>query len=500
MAPRLGLLPRVCVIGAGCSGLTSVKALRAAGLAPVCFEMSDRVGGNWVFGNKNGRSGAYRSLHINTSRQRMEFGDFPMPEDLPDFPHHRHVAAYFEGYARHFGLHENIRFEHEVLSCRPLREPVPQDTALRDSDTDATELLDTGGWSVMVRDLTTGTTREHIFDALVVANGHHWDPAWPDPPIPGSFQGTVLHSHAYVDPTTPMDLRGKRVVVVGMGNSAMDIAAELCRPGMADRLFLSSRRGAWVLPKYIRGKPLDQGSFFPRWLPGKLRRQLVTRSFTLLYGRMSDYGLPEPDHLLGEAHPTVSSEVPSLTGSGDIVPKPAIERFEGEEVRFSDGTRERVDVIVFCTGYHVSFPFFGPEVLSAPGNELPLFFRVFERRYQGLCLIGFAQPLGAIMPIAERQAEWVAEYLAGRYALPSSREMDVVIAAEARAVRRRFVASRRHTLQIEPDRYLEELERERSAGRARAQGKRGRWPVGVSPFESPQGARTFRMCCREPRA
>src|SRR5690606_25000502 len=155
MAPRLALLPRVCVIGAGCSGLTSVKALRAAGIPHTCFEMSDRVGGNWVFGNKNGRSGAYRSLHINTSRQRMEYGDFPMPDDLPDFPHHRHVAAYFESYARRFDLYESIRFEHEVLSCRPLAAPDEDEsggTAAREGD-----LLDAGGWSVTVRDLTTGT-------------------------------------------------------------------------------------------------------------------------------------------------------------------------------------------------------------------------------------------------------------------------------------------------------------------------------------------------------
>ncbi|NLE87590.1 MAG: FAD-dependent oxidoreductase [Myxococcales bacterium] len=464
MAPRLGLLPRVCVIGAGCSGLTAVKALREVGVPHTCFEMSDRVGGNWVFGNKNGRSGAYRSLHINTSRQCMEFRDFPMPDHLPDFPHHRHVAAYFESYARHFGLHETIRFEHEVLSCRPLAGSPPGGAGA----------LDAGGWAVTVRDLKTGKTQEHLFDGVLVANGHHWDPAWPDPPPPGSFHGEVLHSHGYVDPTTPLDLRGKRVVVVGMGNSAMDIAAELCRPGVAERLFLSSRRGAWILPKYIRGKPLDQGSLFPHWLPGKLRRRLVTRGFTLLFGRMSDYGLPEPDHLLGEAHPTVSSEVPSLTGSGDIVPKPAIERLDGHEVQFTDGSRERIDAIVYCTGYHVSFPFFAPEVLSAPGNELPLFFRVFERRYQGLGLIGFAQPLGAIMPIAEQQARWAAAYFAGSYALPSLAEMDAAIEAEAAAIRERFVASRRHTFQLEPAHYLPRLQREWERGRARARRGTGR--------------------------
>jgi hypothetical protein len=477
-------LPRVCVIGAGCSGLTTVKALRAAGVPHVCFEMSDRVGGNWVFGNKNGRSGAYRSLHINTSRRRMEFSDFPMDESLGDFPHHRHVAEYFERYCAAFSLGESIQLEHEVLACRPLSEKGgPAADAPRAKaggvDTARAPAPDAHGWSVLVRDLRQGRTDEHTFDALVVANGHHWDPALPDPPIPGAFAGVTFHSHRYIDPTEPVDLRGKRVVVVGMGNSAMDIAAELCRAGVTDRVFLSGRRGAWVIPKYIRGKPLDDGSSLPSWIPGRLRRRLVTQAFVLLHGRMSDYGLPEPDHLLGEAHPTVSSEVPSLVGSGDIVAKPALQRLDGAHVVFADGSREAADAIIYCTGYRVSFPFFAPEVLAAPDNELPLFFRVFEPRYRALALVGFAQPLGAIMPIAEQQASWIAEALCGRYQLPSPQEMRRWIEEERRWLQGRFVRSRRHTFQLDPERYLRDLARERERGRRRA-GSPARESVGES--------------------
>lgn len=470
MAPRVELrplprVPRVCVVGAGCSGLTTIKALRDAQIPHLCFEMSNRVGGNWVFGNENGRSGAYRSLHVNTSRRCMGFEDFPMPADLPDFPHHTHLAEYFESYAKSFGLYESIRFRHEVLACRPRSRDVEGNGQ---PGPGGDEVADGGGWAVTVADRLQGTTEEHVFDALIVASGHHWDPAFPNPMPEGSFQGVTFHSHAYVDPTTPVDLRGKRVVVVGMGNSAMDIAAELCRPGISERLFLSSRRGAWIIPKYIRGKPLDQGSFIPTWLPEKLRRRLVTAGFVFLHGRMRDYGLPEPDHLLGEAHPTISSEVPTLVGLGDIVPKPAIVRLEGDSVRFADDSRERVDVIIYCTGYHVSFPFFEPGVMAAPNNELPLFLRVFDPRYQGLCLIGFAQPHGAIMPLAEQQARWVAEYLQGTYALPSQQEMIRHIESDRRWLEERYVASRRHTIQVDPERYLAELRRERRRGRQRA--------------------------------
>src|SRR5437016_1252139 len=103
-------LPRACVIGAGSSGIAAAKALHERGVPFDCFEKSDRIGGNWVFGNRNGMSSAYRSLHINTSKERMEFSDFPMPEDYPDFPHHTLIAAYFDAYAQRFGLHERISF------------------------------------------------------------------------------------------------------------------------------------------------------------------------------------------------------------------------------------------------------------------------------------------------------------------------------------------------------------------------------------------------------
>lgn len=455
MSAVVSALPRVCVIGAGCSGLTAVKALKAAGLPHRCFELSDRVGGNWVFGNKNGRSGAYRSLHINTSRKRMEFSDFPMPADLPDYPHHRHMAEYFESYARSFALSDGISFETEVLRCE------------RRGSADAPR------WHVTTRDLRSRLESEHLFDALIVANGHHWDAALP-PPLPGHFEGTIFHSHAYVDPEQPVDLRGKRVVVVGMGNSAMDIACEVCRPGVAERLFLSARRGAWVIPKYVFGKPVDQASgFLPSFLPQKVRRALVTRAFELLFGRMQDFGLPEPDHLLGEAHPTLSSELLALLGSGDVVPKPALASFEGNYAVFSDGSRERVDVVIQCTGYRVSFPFFDEALVSAPNNELPLFHRVYDPRYPDIAFVGLAQPLGAIMPVAEQQSLWVAEYLRGDYALPEVAEMREAMARADAESRARFVASPRHTMQIDPDDYVRGLAQERARGRKRAAQGRG---------------------------
>ena len=202
--------PNVAVIGAGISGLTVGKMLGDYGVEYTCFESSDRIGGNWAFGNPNGHSSAYRSLHIDTSKERLSFRDFPMPPEYPDFPHHTQIKAYLESYAEAFDLKDNIEFENGVVSATPVGENAA------------------GGWDILDQ---AGATRH--FDHLVVANGHHWKPRIPD--WPGEFAGELIHSHAYVNPFDPIEMRGKRVIVVGMGNSAMDIASELSAPWMASR-------------------------------------------------------------------------------------------------------------------------------------------------------------------------------------------------------------------------------------------------------------------------
>jgi dimethylaniline monooxygenase (N-oxide forming) len=434
-------LPRVCVIGAGSSGITAAKALYDRGFPFDCYEASDRVGGNWVFENKNGMSSAYRSLHINTSRERMQYADFPMPADYPDFPHHSLIARYFDAYVDHFGFRHKIRFETRVERV----EPDP-----------------TGGFSV-----TTSRGARH-YDAVIVANGHHWSPQPPNPPIPGSFDGISFHSHYYIDPQAPHDLVGKRVVVLGMGNSAMDIACELSRPGVAERVFLSVRRGAYVIPNYLFGRPLDQIlSVLPPTVPFKVQQAFGALLFRAGVGRMEDFGLPRPDHGVGEAHPTISSELLIKLGRGDITPRPGIAALEGSRVRFTDGSTEQVDAVIYCTGYRVVFPFFDPAFLSAPDNDLPLFRRVFKPDRPGLFFVGLFQPLGAIMPIAEAQSKWIVDHLTGDYTLPDVAAMERDIHRERAAMERRYVRSLRHTMQIDFDLYMHELSIERARGAMR---------------------------------
>jgi dimethylaniline monooxygenase (N-oxide forming) len=440
--------PRVAVIGAGACGLTAVKALTDARLPVQCFEKSDRVGGNWVFKNKNGLSSAYRSLHINTSRERMQFRDFPMPQDYPDYPKHDLIARYFQDYANAFGLEQQIRFETTVERAVPRPE---------------------GGFRLS---LSSGANED--FDALVVANGHHWDPAWPDPPIAGEFSGLEMHSHAYLDPDEPHALRGKRVLVVGMGNSAMDIACELSHPGVAERVFLCARRGAWVLPKYAFGRPIDQGTLIPSFVPARVRRALAELWFRLAVGRLEDFGLPKPDHHLDQAHPTMSSEILTRLGSGDVRAKPALVKRDGERVHFADGSVEAIDVIIYATGYKVTFPFLSSDVAAPKANDLPLFLRIFPLDREDLFFVGLAQPVGAIMPLAEAQAKLIAELLSGSYELPNSAERKRRTERERAEMFARYVPSRRHTMQLDYAEYLATLTAETKAGRTRARHRAAR--------------------------
>jgi dimethylaniline monooxygenase (N-oxide forming) len=443
---------KVCIIGAGSSGIAACQVLKARGIDFDCFEKGSRVGGNWRYDNDNGMSSAYRSLFINTSRQMMQYASFPMPDDYPDYPHHTQIARYFDDYVEHFGLHDRIRFSTEVTSVEPAGE---------------------GGWRVTIDDGSSA-----LYQAVLVANGHHWDPKPPEPPFPGQhgFTGAQLHSHAYREPDERFV--GKSVLVLGIGNSATDIAVESSR--VSTMTYLSMRRGAHVLPKYIAGVPTDQlGPSWMRSLPFAVTRRLFMRELRHVQGPMENYGLPKPDHKLGQAHPTISSDLLTSIGHGRITPKPNLARIERGTVHFTDGTSAEIDTIVWCTGYRISFPFLPGEVMHSEGNHVPLFRRVVHPDAPGLYFIGLVQPLGAIMPIAERQSEWLADLFEGKAALPDTARMKREIEREEAAMRRRYVASTRHTIQVDFEPYMRLLQRERRRrrGTRRALATPAREPV-----------------------
>lgn len=457
--------PSVCVIGAGSTGITICKALKDKSIPFDCYEKGSDVGGNWRFGNDNKMNNIYKSLHINTHRERMEYRDYPMPSHYPDYPGHEPIQSYFLDYVDHFGLRKHISFKNGVKKAH---------------------LQENGTWLVTPEH---GPAKE--YDALIVANGHHWSPRMPEPPFPGKFSGQTFHSHDYVDPTKPVNLVGKKVIVLGMGNSAMDIAVELSRPGIAKKVFLAARRGAYVIPNYMFGLPIDKlpGTIHPK-IPFWIQRGFLSLLFRLGVGKMENFGLPKPDHKIGHAHPTISQDLLVRLGRGDITPKPNIAELRGKNVLFTDGSDEDVDAIVYCTGYKIEFPFLDEDLVSAPNNEIPLFFKTMKPEHKNLFFAGLMQPLGAIMPLAELQGKWIASYLSGEYALPSEEDMEKRIMADDKMMKKRYINSPRHTIQVDFDLFYYELEKEIKRGKKRAAAIGN--PIPIEPKAKSKPAATAR--------
>lgn len=414
-------LPRTAIIGAGISGLTAGKMFTDYRVPYTCFESSDRIGGNWAFGNPNGHSSAYKSLHIDTSKHQLSFRDFPMPEEFPDFPHHTQIKQYLDGYADAFGLLDSIEFCNGITAAEP---------------------LPGGGW-----ELTTEAGEQRRFDLLVVANGHHWDPRWPD--FPGEFTGQTIHSHNYIDPKNPLDFSGQRILVVGLGNSAADITVELSSKTLDNEVTLSTRSGAWIVPKYFGGKPADKYFRTSPHIPLSWQRKFVQIMQPATAGRPEDYGLPTPNHKFFEAHPTQSVELPLRLGSGDVTAKPNIDRLDGQTVHFVDGSSRDFDIIIYATGYNITFPFFDPEFISAPGNRIDLYKRIFLPGRDDLLFAGFAQAVPTLFPFVEAQARLIGAYAAGRYRPPTEAQMRAGIKADHELYLGHMLDRPRHTQQLD---------------------------------------------------
>jgi hypothetical protein len=425
-----------CIIGAGVSGLTAAKACRERGIPYDQFEAGSEVGGLWRYENDTGRSAAYRTLHINSSKHNMELEDFPLPDDFPTFGHHAEVLRYIEDYTEAFDLRKGITFNTSVERVAP---------------------TDDDRWAVT---LGTGDTRS--YGAVLVATGHHWNPRRPE--VPGSFEGRELHSHDY---RRPENFTGERVLVVGIGNSACDIAVDLCR--VAEQVTISTRSSAWILPKYILGIPLDQWTgYWMEYLPWWIRREMFRVLVWMTVGDQERYGVPKPEHDLMQEHPTISEELLAQVGHGRVDVKPNVERLEGDGVSFEDGTDDTFDTITYATGYEIAFPFLPDDVFAVENNEVALYRYIVPLNRPGLYFLGLMQPLGAIMPLVERQSKWIAALLDGEVALPTPDAMRDTIESNRRRIQRRYKDSPRHTIQVDFWDYVHRLEREWNEGRKRA--------------------------------
>ncbi|MBL0172511.1 MAG: NAD(P)-binding domain-containing protein [Gemmatimonadaceae bacterium] len=432
-APAFPRPDRIAVIGAGPSGITAVKNLLDAGFRNiVCYDRNEAVGGNWLYHPGSSHSSVFETTHIISSKSLSQYHDFPMPSWYPDYPSHTQLAAYFQSYARHFGLEQFVRFGTEVHQAEPTAE---------------------GSWQLTVE--CEGVVETSVCDALVVANGHHWRPRAPT--YPGSFTGTILHSHDF---KRAAPFAGQRVLVIGGGNSACDVAVETSR--VSAHTDLSWRRGYWIVPKFLFGQPSDIVGAQSRFLPRAVRSRINAGLLRLLQGPNSRYGLQEPDHAFGATHPTVNSELLYALRHGHIGPRPDIARFDGRVVHFTDGSSAEYDVIIACTGYWISHPFFRSDLIDFSKGPVPLYLRMFPARFPSLAFVGLFQPLGCIWPAAELQAKVLARRWSGAWTPPA--DLEAAISRELRHPDYPQVDSPRHTITVDYHRFKARLLRQLPGG------------------------------------
>lgn len=367
-----------------------------------------------------------------------------MPESYPCFPGLDQISAYLNSFADHFGLRRYVELGTEVVGLRQ---------------------LDDRSWVVTTRDRRTGVQRQRRVGHVVVATGYHWEPRLPDP-VPGadSFPGSRVHSMNYRDAG---DYAGKRIVVLGFGNSACDIAVELSRA--AATTFLSVRRGVHVVPKQMMGIPIADiaNSKWWSWLPFRVQRRFIELLLLMIRGRVTSYGIPEPDHRIFSAPITISDDLLSRIQHGAVTVKPRIDRFESSTVYFTDGTSEEVDAVICCTGYDFTFGFAPRESVFGDTGQVALYRRVVPPRCANLYFLGLVRPVGAVTRLVESQVEWVADLIEGAAVLPTVEEMSKEIDRYLREASTRYGTAAMDSIHVDFPTYLRALRDERAAGRRR---------------------------------
>ncbi|GHJ45021.1 flavin-binding monooxygenase [Catellatospora sp. TT07R-123] len=428
----------VCVIGAGPSGLTAMKNLKEHGFGVDCYERETSVGGAWNW--RHNRSPVYASTHLISSKPFTQFPDFPMPDSWPDYPKHTQVLEYLEHYADHFDLKKSIWFGTEVVKVEPA-----------EGDRWDVTTRSTGGF---------GGERIHRYAAVVIANGHNWSPKRPAYEGLDDTKIEVIHSAQYKDAA---QLRGRKVLVVGAGNTGCDIAVEAAQ--QASRCWHSSRRGYWYTPKFTLGRPTDQVNdlmLFLR-LPLKARQFIAHRTLKSTVGDLTRFGLPRPDHKIYETHTIVNSQLIYHLGHGTITPVPDIARFHRSDVELKGGEVIEPDLVVLATGYETRFDFLDPALLGIDATGRPkLALHAFPRRQPTLAVAGLLQPDSGLLPLVHWQMVLFARMLRLREAAPA-KAVAVQRKLEGELDRRWTSAkvkdSTRHWFEISHTTYLKAVQR-----------------------------------------
>lgn len=417
----------MAVIGAGAGGLSAARHLLAAGNDVVVYESGSRVGGLWVYDNDNGMSAAYESLHINSEPSVTHYRDYPFPEGTPLFPSHREIAAYLESFADVFAIRERIRFNTPVESVRPVGQ-VPGN-----------------GWTV-----TSRHGEETHFDDVVVATGHQGTPAHPD--FASEFSGEYVHSHGY---RKAEPYASKRVLVVGAGNSGLDIAADVCT--VAAETLVSARSPVLIMPRLVCGVPSARvlAKVNKRFVPWVVQRQVMRTISWVFHGRMEQWGLRTP---ATRTHPASNATFMAHVAYRKIDIRPGIAGVAGNVVTFTDGTTAVVDTLIAATGYELHLPFLGKDISPVDGRRLEVYKRVVHPSWPGLYFVGFFNVSGgANISMMDVQSEWVAALVGGEVPLPSPAAMRADIERERRFLRRIFPDAPRYGLELDPRRYRSEI-------------------------------------------
>lgn len=439
------MVQRVAVIGAGLSGLSSIKTCLEEGLQPTCFESSHDIGGLWRYKEEPepGRANIYQSVIINSSKEMIAFSDFPPPAELPNFMTHSELLGYLRLYADHFKLLRHIQFKTTVVKVRQ-----------------TPGFAETGQWEVDT-EKQDGEKETQVFDAVIVCTGHYTRPHLPLQDFPGiaDFAGRYFHSWDY---RNSEGLQGKKVVVIGIGNSGGDIAVDISR--VAEQVYLSTRSGAWVVSRVAQGGlPLDVSlvsrlrellaTLFPSWFNKTLERKLNEQFDHSLYGL-------KPKHKFFSQIPLVNDELPARIISGRVRIKPNVKEFSGSSVVFEDGSvLDQVDVVVFATGYNYSFPILPAELQSKSGYRLRLFKHIFPPTLARptLAVVGFISGFGSINTTAEMQGRCATRVFKGIIKLPSKEKMMKEIEQDTEVMHRWFSCTERNPLHVNYVTYMDSL-------------------------------------------
>lgn len=367
------------VIGAGPMGLACARNLQKLGIPFIGLELHSDVGGLWDINNPH--STMYETAHLISSKRMTEFVEFPMKDEVAEYPSHAEVLSYFQDYASHFKLRDHYEFNTRVLQVEP----------------------DGSQWKIETE--CDGQRQTRIFDGVMIANGTLHEPNQPE--LPGTFCGQLMHSAQYRHPSVFHD---KRVLVIGCGNSGADIAVDAVHA--ARSVDMSLRRGYYFLPKFLKGKPIDTLGGKLK-LPRPLKQRIDSLLIRMVMGKPSDYGLPDPDYRIYESHPVINSLVLHHLGHGDIRVRRGIEGVEGQTVYFSDGEQADYDLILQATGYKLHYPFIDRQYLNWPQHlDAPeLYLNMFHPEYNNLFIMGMVEATGLGWEGRNQQARLAALFI-----------------------------------------------------------------------------------------